>query len=181
MSVWLRHKAQYATSIDEFLAIYDPADLPNQDDALFGAVSNNNLDLKLSITMRLLNDGASAAYVESGINVLHVLFGRMEARRPEQEAPMVRALIEAGADVNLYSRRYPTPLIMMLDEDHLPGEQSAPFYDVFLDRPELDLTLPVRYQSNRTVRDGLEYMATHTRPFLGERLRLRDQKFGTTS
>ena len=177
----IRWNAQLAESIEGFLAEYDPADLPNQEDALFGAVSNENLDLKLNITMRLLSDGASAAYVESGINVLHVLFGRMEARRPEQEAPMVRALIEAGADVNQYSRRYPTPLMMMLNEDHLPGEQSAPFYDVFLDRPELDLTLPVRYQSNRTVREALEYMAAHTRPVLGERLRLRDQKFGTTS
>ncbi|WP_139361371.1 MULTISPECIES: hypothetical protein [unclassified Mycobacterium] len=178
--VFLRHFTQYASSLDEFLTQYDPGEVASQPEAFIGSVSNSDVRLRVAITIRMLDDGGDPSYQEGSINALHAMFGRLDKRHPELEAPMVRRLIEAGADVNLYSRRTPTPLILMLSNDHLPGEDAAPFYDVFLERPELDLSLPLEYGKPRTVREGLEYMGAHTRPLLGEKLRLRDEKFGAT-
>ncbi|MFW0791379.1 hypothetical protein [Gordonia sp. CPCC 205333] len=176
--VFLRHFTQYVSSYDEFLALYDPADLANQPQALVGAIANKNVQLRVAITQRLLDDGANAAYQEGSVNVLHGLFDRIDKHNVQLEAPMAKRLIELGADVNLYSKRTPTPFVLMLKNDKLPGEEAAPFYDIFLDRPELDLTLPIEYGASRTIRQGLEYMGAHTRPLLGEKLRLRDTKFG---
>ncbi|SIL90423.1 Uncharacterised protein [Mycobacteroides abscessus subsp. abscessus] len=79
--------------------------------------------------------------MSNGINVLHVLFG---TRRHETalEAPMLRRLIDAGADINQVSKRSGPPLAVLIEHGPSPEAERVPFYDVLFDQPNLDLSAP---------------------------------------
>lgn len=130
-------------SYEDFLAEYTPAsatEIIKGRTYLFDSVSNPDIDARIAITNRLLDDGADPSVADRNLNVLHVLFGSRE-HDPQREAPMLRRLIEGGADVNLVSGRGGPPLTVLMDHVNLPDEARVPFYDVIFSRPELDLSV----------------------------------------
>lgn len=140
----LIYTAQTGT-FGDFLKVYSPADATllgaGGRSLLFYSVMNRDVDTRVAITTRLLDDGADASIVSGGINVLHVLFGR-RGHNAELEAPVLRRLIERGADVNLVSKRSGPPLVGLMEHGPLPESARIPFYSVFFERSDLDLDVP---------------------------------------
>lgn len=135
--------AASACSYDDFLKEYTPADAMRLDASgrtlLFESVTNKDIEARVAITTRLLDDGADPSVATRGINVLHVLFGTRR-HDTEREAPMLRRLIEGGADINLVSKRSGPPLAVLIERGPSPESERVPFYDVIFDQPNLDLT-----------------------------------------
>ncbi|AQA02944.1 hypothetical protein BVC93_11440 [Mycobacterium sp. MS1601] len=156
-------------SYEEFLKSYDPAMAATCRSAgqtlLFSSVANRDIDARVAITTRLLDDGADPTVVAKGLNVLHVLFGR-PGHDAEQEAPMLRRLIEGGADVNLVSKRYGPPLVGLIEHGPTPESARVPFYNVLFERPGLDLSAPY---GQGTLRDFIFNSAYHL-PLLRKRV-----------
>ncbi|MDH6245519.1 hypothetical protein [Mycobacterium sp. OTB74] len=132
-------------SYADFLQVYRPADAPHLDSSgrtlLFESVTNKDIQARVAITNRLLDDGADPAVVSRGINVLHVLFGTRR-HETELEAPMLRRLIDGGADINQVSKRSGPPLAVLIEHGPSPEVERVPFYDVIFDQPNLDLSAP---------------------------------------
>lgn len=132
-------------SYDDFLAEYTPEDATKLFGGgrplLFQSVGNKNVEARIAITQRLLDDGADASIAPDNVNVLHVLFGTRN-HEPDKEAPMLRRLIDSGADINLVSKRDGPPLAVLIKHGPRPEHACLPFYDVIFDQPNLDLTLP---------------------------------------
>ncbi|RIT48805.1 hypothetical protein [Mycobacteroides abscessus] len=130
-------------SYEDFLKEYTPADATylgaGGRSLLFQSVANQDIPARIAITTRLLDDGADASVVSNGINVLHVLFG-VRNHDAEQEAPMLRRLIDGGADINLFSKRSGPPLAVLIQHGPSPESECIPFYDVIFDQPNLDLS-----------------------------------------
>jgi hypothetical protein len=123
---------------------------------LSGAIANREPADRVAIAMQLLDDGADPSVVnEKGdnVNVLHVLFSQRK-HDFELEAPLLRRLLEGGADPNLRSPRFNTPLVMF---EALPsrGEEARPFYDPLFAHPNLDFDVVVVNSPERvtTLRD----------------------------
>lgn len=130
-------------SYEDFLKSYSPADANYRGAGgrtlLFQSVVNKDIDARVAITTRLLDDGADASYASKGTNVLHVLFAT-PVHDAEREAPMLRRLIDGGADINLVSKRSGPPLAVLIEHGPLPETERVPFYDVIFDQPNLDLS-----------------------------------------
>lgn len=108
---------------------------------MFKSLANKDIEARVSITTRLLDDGADPSVVSDGINVLDILFGR-PGHDAELEAPMLYRLIEGGADINVVSNRFGPPLVGLIENGPMPETARVPFYDVFFQRPDLDLAAP---------------------------------------
>lgn len=130
-------------SFGEFMKEYDPSVAATYRAAgqtlLFASVANRDIEARVAITMRLLDDGADPSIVCDGINVLHVLLGPNKKHDALREAPMLRRLIEKGADINQPSKKWGPPLLGLIHNGPRPETAAAPFYDVFFDQPNLDL------------------------------------------
>lgn len=130
-------------SYEEFLREYTPADASYKGAGgrtlLFQSVANKDVEARVAITTRLLDDGADPSVVSDGINVLHVLFGQ-RTHDAAYEAPMLRRLIDGGADINQVSKRSGPPLAVLIQHGPSPETERVPFYDVIFDQPKLDLT-----------------------------------------
>lgn len=141
-TVSLLYAAQRA-SFDDFLKEYSPSDatrlFAGGRPLLFKSVSNRDVEARVAITTRLLDDGADPSVNSEGINVLHVLFDQ-RTHDAAYEAPMLRRLIEGGADINLFSKRSGPPLAVLIQHGPSPETACVPFYDVIFDQPNLDLS-----------------------------------------
>lgn len=125
---------------------------------LLGAVSNRDPRERAQIVELLLNDGADVSYVSAGdkINVLHVLLGNsLKQVDVKYDAPLLRRLIDAGADVNLRSPRFGRP-IELLRRLPLSDEESFQLADAFFSSPDIDLDALVRRDPDYSVRDVIE-------------------------
>lgn len=152
----------------EFLAAYDPATTPTYrseaagDTVLFGALVNPDLDARVAIMNRLLDDGADPGIVtHSGVTVLHVLLTNDEFE-PEQDAQLLRRLLAGGAPINRIDSKHGAPLAILFDNYMLEDDEAEPLYEAFFERP--DLNLDARGNMGlRTVRESIE-MAAQNRP-----------------
>ncbi|GLE55280.1 ankyrin repeat domain-containing protein [Mycobacteroides chelonae] len=157
-------------SLEQFLADYNPlTDAASIDSTgrtlLFESVANRDINARVAITNRLLDDGADPSVKSGGINVLHVLFGR-PGHDSQLEAPVLRRLIQGGADVNLTSKRYGPPLIGLIEHGPMPESAMVPFYDAFFEASHLDLS--VQY-GQETLREFI-LRGTYNLPILRERV-----------
>lgn len=139
--VYAAHRGSY----EDFLKEYAPTDATRTfaggRTLLFQSVGNKDVPARVAITMRLLDDGADPSVAPDNTNVLHVLFDQ-RTHDAEYEAPMLRRLIEGGADINLFSKRSGPPLANLIKHGPSPESACIPFYDVIFDQPNLDLALP---------------------------------------
>lgn len=148
---------------DRFVAQYDRDVALDYKDSrggavLLGAVRNPDPRERAQIAGLLLDDGADASYVSAGdkINALHVLLSNSFKRIDvEYDAPLLKRLIEAGADVNLRSPRFGRP-IELLRRLPLPDEESFQLADAFFSSPDIDLEALVRRDPDYSVRDVIE-------------------------
>lgn len=131
-------------SIDEFDAAYTP-DMagyePEGTGALGGALVNTDLAARLHIAHRLLDDGANAAGRDGQTNLLHIYFGTT-SHDIEAEAPLLRRLIDGGADLNARHPKWGTPLLVLLRNNRLDDDDLGPFYDVIFSTPGIDFDVP---------------------------------------
>ncbi|TDZ77537.1 hypothetical protein DE4585_04932 [Mycobacteroides salmoniphilum] len=164
----LLYAAQKA-SYEDFVREYTPADATwlsaTGRNLLFKSVSNRDVKARVAITMRLLDDGADPSVAPDNVNVLHVLFDQ-RTHDTAYEAPMLRRLIEDGADINLVSKRSGPPLAVFIQHGPSPESERVPFYDVLFEQPNLDLNAPY---GNGTLRD-LMFNSAWNLPLLRERV-----------
>ncbi|WPF82358.1 hypothetical protein SANBI_003712 [Sanguibacter sp. 4.1] len=139
-------KAKTGT-LDEFLGVYSPSGASETGmggmTLLCRALGNRHLDARVAIASRLLDDGADPSTVipPDGYNALHILFGQA-VHDPEAEAPLVRRLLDGGADVNAVAVRWGTPLQTLADNQKYADDELAPLYDELFARDDLDLLVP---------------------------------------
>ncbi|WP_421874638.1 hypothetical protein [Mycolicibacterium wolinskyi] len=174
----LQYQAQ-SGSYDDFMGEYSPADATRLAaggrSLLFKSVANKDIDARVAITNQLLDDGADPSIVSNGINVLHVLFGS-RYHDAAKEAPMLRRLIEGGADINQDSKRSGPPLAVLIQHGPRPETACEPFYDVIFAQPNLDLNAP--YEKG-TLHE-LIFDSVWNLPLLRERVRAYEIAVGTS-
>lgn len=160
--VYAAHRGSY----EDFLKEYTPGDAAKLfgigRPLLFQSVANKDVEARVAITNRLLDDGADPSIAPDGVNVLHVLFDQ-RTHDTEYEAPMLRRLIDCGADINLVSKRSGPPLAVLIQHGPTPESECVPFYDVIFDQPNLDLTHPYLHD--------LIFNSVWNLPILRERVR----------
>jgi len=132
-------------SLEEFLAIYRPEDAnltdPRGSTLLHSALANKP-GIRAQIANRVLDDGADAAAVTGdGATTLHVLLGRPRFDM-ETDVPLLQRLLDGGADPNRTHDRFGTPLFTIARQLAFTDDELAPFYDVLLADPRLDLLAP---------------------------------------
>ncbi|KXO96506.1 Uncharacterised protein (plasmid) [Tsukamurella tyrosinosolvens] len=130
---------------DNFIAVYegseDEASIqnhtePKDNTLLWKAAHNRNVDARLAICNRLIDDGIDVAYEDNKTNVLHLYFSN-RTFEPEKEAPLLRRLLEGGADLNLQPSKGYSPLMTFMTNPRLlPDEVKVPFFNVLLEFPE---------------------------------------------
>jgi len=153
-------------SYAEFLDEYEPSMAVTYRAAggktlLFESVANRDVEARVAITMRLLDDGADPSVVSGGMNVLHILLGEKN-HDARLEAPMLRRLIDGGADINQVSKRWGVPLIGLVESGFYPESARIPFYDVIFDQPNLDVSLIKTVYSVPILRERMKtYQETH--------------------
>lgn len=171
------HIAQYA-SVAEFLERYEPSMAKltwsgGGSQMLPAAVTNKDLEARVFITNQLLDDGADPSVMGSNrTNVLHQLF---YAREHDfvAEAPMLRRLLEGGADINAQSPKWGCPLLVLLDNLNAFDRHLGPFYDVIFSWPGIDWDMPVSFknESKRRVLRDHAFAKERTRPEFVRRMR----------
>lgn len=168
------------SSYEEFLAEYSPEMAPllsaSGKTLLFCSVANKNIDARIAITTQLLDDGADPRVTLRDTNVLHALFARPQ-HDAEREAPMLRRLLDGGADVNLVSKRYGSPLQCLIENGPPSEAEMVPFYDVFFSRPDLNLSVPTP-KSGTTLRDFI-FNSAWNLPLLRQRVTAFEESRGT--
>jgi hypothetical protein len=129
-------------SLTAFLEIYDATEVRTNGKAsrtLLDAIANPDPAARIGIATRLLDDGAHARdTLSDGVNPLHVMFGRSRLA-PEMEAPLLRRLIDAGADINAFAKKFGTPLDVLITRFKYDDNALAPYYDVLLSYDSLDV------------------------------------------
>ncbi|GIM62705.1 hypothetical protein Pve01_92910 [Planomonospora venezuelensis] len=100
------------------------------------ALANPDPVQRVALANRLIDDGVGVDRWQP----LHVLFGRND-HDFELEAPLVQRMLEEGADVNrvVRDKLRGTPLESLAGKGKFSDRVLAPFYDVLLAWPELDL------------------------------------------
>ncbi|PJN30730.1 hypothetical protein CG717_18250 [Streptomyces sp. CB02613] len=134
------HVAQTA-SFAEFLVAYNPSRVNAEvrgRSVLMSALTNADPGARSAIATRLLDDGADATTSHGGVNALHALLGAAQLA-PETEAPLLRRLLDGGADVNAVSKEYGTPLQLLMSQFVYSDEALSPLYDVLFTQADLDL------------------------------------------
>ena len=135
-------------SLDDFLAVYDPAVDPLAKDPggstlLIGSLRNPDPQARVDIATRLLDDGADATAATSpssdSINVFHSLWGRRQERELDRELPLVARLLDAGADIDHRSPRFGLPIVMMIAA--LSPDEVTRTWDVIVAHSRPDLSL----------------------------------------
>ncbi|MDL9935364.1 hypothetical protein QSJ18_01255 [Gordonia sp. ABSL1-1] len=117
------------------------------------AVTNPDIDNRIAITMQLLADGADASAISPAeeTTVLHAFFGKRN-HDGEREAPMLAALLDAGADINHVAKKWGPVLMFFVRNEFVRDRESGPFYDVIFARPGVDFDTPIARNSEYTLR-----------------------------
>ena len=108
--------------------------------ALSHALSNRSPADRLAIAHALLDHGVDAGFVLEFDNVgaLHILFSH-EPHDHAAEGVLASRLIAEGADVNLVSPRFGSPLATLAATFKYSDATLQPFYDALIDSGELVL------------------------------------------
>ncbi|MFC7431785.1 MULTISPECIES: hypothetical protein [unclassified Agrococcus] len=156
---------------DEFVEAYGDGQGHDPTALLEEAFRNTDPVARVAIANRLLDDGADAAFVSDGYNALSLLFGQLE-HLPQEEAALIRRLIEGGLDVNFRSRRGERPIQQLTLISH-PDADAVPMYDALLEAKDLDLDFDVSKDgSGKSFREWLlEGPVRRKCPLLKERVR----------
>jgi len=137
----LRSLAKRGT-VEEFRTLYRPADATDSDlgpGLLFDALAQKVPANRPIIAGMLLDDGADAGWEQpGGVTTLHVLLGQNK-HDFAAETPLLRRLLDAGADLNRVSSRHGTPLETIGKVFKFSEPEIAPFLDEIFDRDDLDL------------------------------------------
>lgn len=142
-NVWqLAATASFDKFVQAFQAGDEATELDDGQHLLHQALTHSGLGDRVAISSFLLDHGADATAL-SGVGnekntVLHALLGRGTHDVPA-EAPLLRRMIDAGADINHFSGRFRTPLLTIARQARFSDATLSPFYDVFFDQPHLDL------------------------------------------
>jgi ankyrin repeat protein len=124
----------------EFMSVYNASDASSiADDLLLRSLANNDSTARIAIASQLLDDGADPAAEDTdGVTTLHVLLGR-GIHDFEAEVPLLKRLLDGGADINKVIRKFGTPLETLAAQFKFSDETLAPLYDVLFARDDLDL------------------------------------------
>lgn len=159
---------------DEFVAAFQAGDAVRDfgegQTLLHRSLTNGNLSARLAISSFLLDEGADATAL-SGVGgerntVLHALLGRGDHDVPA-EAPLLRRLVDAGADINHFSGRFRTPLLTITRQAKFSDATLAPFYDVFFAQSHLELLATAK--DGRSVYESIQLMGEPRRSDLKAR------------
>ncbi|MBS3177830.1 MULTISPECIES: hypothetical protein [unclassified Pseudoclavibacter] len=168
------HRAE-EESLVEFLADYTPDEvtfsLSTGETPLLRAMLNPDIEARLGIAERLLDDGADASVtLSSGLNALHLLFSNRE-HDLDREAALAARLIAGGADVNAISKRQGPPLLTMIDSGMASLTGIGVVIDAITESTMIDLEVLVnrRGRPRKTLREEIATSAWHI-PEVRERL-----------
>ncbi|WP_457189533.1 hypothetical protein [Nocardioides sp. P5_E3] len=131
------HAALTRGTYADFEKVYDPAWVNYEfehDTLLSLALTNADSPSRVAITNRLLDDGADVREAMP----LHRFLDRGE-HDFAAEAPLLKRLLDAGANVNAVDSKVGTPLETLAAKFKFSDVTLTPFYDVLLARPDLDL------------------------------------------
>lgn len=134
------HAALTHGTYEDFEKVYDQAWVGYEfehDTLLSLALSNDDSASRIAIVNRLLDDGADARAAAP----LHRFLGR-NVHDFDAEAPLLKRLLDAGADVNEVLPKFGTPLETLAAKFMFSDVVLTPFYDVLLARADLDLLQP---------------------------------------
>lgn len=134
------HAALTRGTYADFEKVYDPAwaDYEFEHDTLLSlALTNADSPSRVAIANRLLDDGADVHEAMP----LHRFLDR-NGHDFAAEAPLLKRLLDAGADVNHVDSKVGTPLETLAAKFKFSDATLTPFYDVLLARPDLDLLQP---------------------------------------
>jgi hypothetical protein len=135
--------------MEDFLAVYESGQATSWTSGdgrtlLTLALANTDPVARVAIANRLLDDGADAS-VRVGperFTTPHLLLGHT-SHEADAEAPLLKRLLDGGADVNAeVPGRWGTPLRTLARQAKFSDAELAPFYDVLFARPDLDLLRP---------------------------------------
>lgn len=109
--------------------------------ALAVALTNRSPADRLAIAHLLLDRGADGGYVleHDRVGALHVLFSH-EPHDFAGEAGLTSRLIEAGADPNLVSPRFGSPLAVLAGTFKYADKDLQPLYDALIGSGRLSLS-----------------------------------------
>lgn len=166
----------------EFMEVYDGSDIQKNIDTflagfaplLWQSVSNKDVDARVAISNQLIDDGVDVPYVDNKTNVLTVFLSSQNLV-PVKDAPLLRRIIQHGADMNFPSggkgnQGGYTPAMLLLDNMSLTEEEKVPLYDVLLEFPEFHYRLPdgeLRWDYNPVLTERIELHETRTSPGAG--------------
>ncbi|MFD9826163.1 hypothetical protein ACFWXB_01665 [Tsukamurella tyrosinosolvens] len=128
-------KSYAGTDVQRNISTYLPADRT----LLWLSVRNKDADARVAISNQLIDDGVNVPYVDNNLNVLNIFLGNKHLV-PAKDAPLLRRLLQEGADMNLYHRSKgmegSTPVTALLMNMSLTEEEKIPMYEVLLEFPE---------------------------------------------
>lgn len=139
----------HSGTVEELRRAFDP-ETDSVDDLLFVALARHAPVDRVALANFLLDHGADASRISDGSSVLNLLCSSPECDF-ELEAPLLQRLLVAGADVNHRDQYGDVPLTELQNHPVALDAEMVPFYEVLLDWPALDLSLPV----NPAKPDGL--------------------------
>ena len=134
------HAALTRGTFADFEAVYDSAWVSYEfehDTLLSLALTNADSPSRVAIAHKLLDDGADVRKATP----LHRFLARNE-HDFVAEAPLLKRLLDAGADINEVDSKVGTPLETLAAKFKFSDATLTPFYDVILARPDLDLLQP---------------------------------------
>lgn len=129
-------RSAVAKDAETFFALYRSSDAV---DPAFGpyllkeAVWNKDIDARLAIANRLMDDGVDVR----GAQVLNAYLA-YRIHDFEAEVPLLRRLLDEGADVMRVAPKHGTPLECLATQFRYTDETLMPFYEVLLSRPDFD-------------------------------------------
>jgi ankyrin repeat protein len=125
-------------SYDEFMSVYNSSDASSiADRLLLRALGNHDSPARIAIASQLLDDGADPAAEDTDLTTVHMLLGSIHDF--EAEAPLLKRLLDGGADINKVIRKFGTPLESLAAQFKFTDETLAPLYDVLFASDDLDL------------------------------------------
>lgn len=132
-------------TVDEVAALLGPDDALSWTDghrpALALALRNRVPAHRLAIAHLLLDWGVDAGFVlgNDRVGALHILFSH-EPHDFAQEAALATRLMDRGADPNLVSPRFGSPLATLAAAFKYTDATLQPFYTALIESGRLDLT-----------------------------------------